>query len=179
MEKIQSAGKTLHRSIYLWLVMKKSSVSCTQSPRIFRFCVMSCKGEREPTIKHCMGRQIDVVQKFITIQNFGPPLMVSQCNSRFCYKVQEFMSKMSIQPEDFTGRIIFMSMFNDISWGSKENKQECELSVWTRFDLCKKNFHQEDVLRCTHTSTPLDDSTRPLDNSTNSNSTIHKELVLW
>ena len=35
---------------------------------------------------------------------------------QFCYKVQEFMSKMSIQPEDFTGRIIFMSMFNDISW---------------------------------------------------------------
>ena len=48
---------------------------------------------------------------------------------QLCYKVQEFMSKMSIQIEDFTGRIIFMSMFNDISWGSKENKQECELSA--------------------------------------------------
>ena len=42
-----------------------------------------------------------------------------------CYKVQEFMSKISIQPEDFTGRIIFMSMFNDISWGSEDNEQEC------------------------------------------------------
>ena len=29
-------------------------------------------------------------------------------------------------PENFTGRIIFMSMFNDISWGSKDNKKECE-----------------------------------------------------
>ena len=37
-------------------------------------------------------------------------------------EVQEFMSKMSVQPEAFTGRIIFMSMFNDISWGSQENK---------------------------------------------------------
>ena len=45
---------------------------------------------------------------------------------QLCNKVQEFMSKMSIQPEDFTGRIIFMSMFNDISWGSKDNKKECE-----------------------------------------------------
>ena len=27
--------------------------------------------EREPTIILCMGRQIDVVQKFTTIQNFG------------------------------------------------------------------------------------------------------------
>ena len=48
---------------------------------------------------------------------------------QLCCKVQEFVSKMSIHPEDFTGRIIFMSMFNDISWGSKENKQECKSSA--------------------------------------------------
>ena len=29
-------------------------------------------------------------------------------------------------PKNFFGRIIFMSMFNDISWGSKDNKIECE-----------------------------------------------------
>ena len=39
-------------------------------------------------------------------------------------KVQGFMSKMS-EPEQFQGRIIFMSMFNDISWGSTDNEQEC------------------------------------------------------
>ena len=44
-------------------------------------------------------------------------------------EVQEFLSKMSIQPEDFTGRIIFMSMFNDISWRFKENEREGELSA--------------------------------------------------
>ena len=62
--------------------------------------------------------------------------MVSQWNIfpgfttlQLCYKVQESMSKMTIQPEDVTGRIIFMSMFNDISWKSKDNKQECELSA--------------------------------------------------
>ena len=32
---------------------------------------MLWKDEREPTIKCCLGRQIDVVQKFITKQNFG------------------------------------------------------------------------------------------------------------
>ena len=48
---------------------------------------------------------------------------------QLCNKVQEFLSKMSIQPENFTERIIFMSMFNDISWGSKDNKQECESSA--------------------------------------------------
>ena len=39
--------------------------------RIFRFCMMPWKDEREPTIKYCMGRQTDVVQKFITIQSLG------------------------------------------------------------------------------------------------------------
>ena len=41
----------------------------------------------------------------------------------------EFLSRLSVEPENFTGRIIFMSMFNDISWGSKEIERECELSA--------------------------------------------------
>ena len=63
--------KTLHGSIYLWLVMNKSSVFSAQSLRIFRFCVVSWKDEREPPIKHSMGRKIGVVQKFTGIQNPG------------------------------------------------------------------------------------------------------------
>ena len=48
---------------------------------------------------------------------------------QLCYEVQEFLSKMSKEPEVFTGRIIFMSMFNDISWRSQDNEQDCELSA--------------------------------------------------
>ena len=63
--------------------------------------------------------------------------MVSQWTSsgiffttlQLCNKVQEFLSKLCVEPKDFTGRIIFMSMLNDISWGSKDNEQECELSA--------------------------------------------------
>ena len=47
---------------------------------------------------------------------------------QLCYKVQEFMSKMS-DPSEFKGRIIFMSMFNDISWGSEDNEQECNANA--------------------------------------------------
>ena len=39
--------------------------------RIFRFCVWRWRDEREPTVECCLGGQVDVVQKFITIQNFG------------------------------------------------------------------------------------------------------------
>ena len=45
---------------------------------------------------------------------------------QLCNKVQELMSNMSTEPEEITRRIIFMSMFNDISWGSQDNEQECE-----------------------------------------------------
>ena len=39
-------------------------------------------------------------------------------------EVQKFMNKMS-DPAPFQGRIIFMSMFNDIIWGIRDNEQEC------------------------------------------------------
>ena len=41
-----------------------------------------------------------------------------------CHKVQKFMNKMS-DPDQFQGRIIFMSMFNDIIWRIGDNEQEC------------------------------------------------------
>ena len=39
-------------------------------------------------------------------------------------KVQEFMTKIG-DPSQFKGRKIFMSMFNDIIWGSEDNEREC------------------------------------------------------
>ena len=45
---------------------------------------------------------------------------------QLCHKVQELLSRLSVTPEKLTGRIIFMSMFNDISWGSKDNEKECK-----------------------------------------------------
>ena len=42
---------------------------------------------------------------------------------QLCYEVQELLSRLNVK---FAGRIIFMTMFNDISWGSKDNEKECE-----------------------------------------------------
>ena len=39
--------------------------------RIFKFCIMPWKDEREPTIKLCMGREVYFVQEFIRIQSLG------------------------------------------------------------------------------------------------------------
>ena len=43
---------------------------------------------------------------------------------QLCYKVQELLLRLSVTPEKFTGRIIIMSMFNDIIWGSEDNEKE-------------------------------------------------------
>ena len=73
---------TLHGSICLWLVMKQ--VISLQRTRVYVFSdsvLCPWKDEREPSIKHGMGRQIDVVQKFISVQKPWIELMVSQLNS--------------------------------------------------------------------------------------------------
>ena len=41
-------------------------------------------------------------------------------------KSKVLLLRLNETPENFTGRILFMSMFNDISWGSRDNKVECE-----------------------------------------------------
>ena len=64
---------------------------------------------------------------------------------QLCNKVQEFLLKMSVEPEDFTGRIIFMSMFNDISWGSEDNEQECDANATcASFFFLQKDSHLDD-----------------------------------
>ena len=40
-------------------------------------------------------------------------------------EVKSLLLRLDETPEKFTGRIVFMSMFNDISCGSKENETEC------------------------------------------------------
>ena len=82
-----------------------------------------------------MGRQIDVVQSAPESRNLdridGEPIEFEWnifpgfITLQLCHKVQELLSRLSVTPEKFTGRIIFMSMFNDISCGPKDNEKEC------------------------------------------------------
>ena len=53
-------------------------------------------------------------------------------------EVQRFMNKMG-EPEQFQSRIIFMSMFNDIIWGIKDNEKEC-IANSTLVTLVAKRF---------------------------------------
>ena len=43
-------------------------------------------------------------------------------------QIQECMKERQCDPEQFEGRIIFMSMFNDIFRGEKENAEKCKIN---------------------------------------------------
>ena len=59
--------------------------------------------------------------------------------------LQKFMNKMS-DPDQFQGRIIFLSMFNDLSWGSKDNEKECESSAQLVYLYAKTIFSRTMVI---------------------------------
>ena len=44
---------------------------------------------------------------------------------QLCDKINDLLSSLGQTPEKFTGRILFMSMFNDISCEGKDNRQQC------------------------------------------------------
>ena len=44
---------------------------------------------------------------------------------QLCGKINDLLSDLGQTPETFTGRILFLSMFNDISCDRKRNKDEC------------------------------------------------------
>ena len=40
-------------------------------------------------------------------------------------EIQKMMTEIKCEPEQFQGRIIFMSMYSDIVWGEKGNRETC------------------------------------------------------
>ena len=55
-----------------------------------------------------------------------------------CGKVTDLPSSLGEEPETFTGRILFMSMFNDISCDRKGNQEECVANSKVVSILAKK-----------------------------------------
>ena len=53
-------------------------------------------------------------------------------------KVTYVLSRLGETPETFTGRILFMSMFNDISCDKKDNEEECVANAKVVSILAKK-----------------------------------------
>ena len=57
---------------------------------------------------------------------------------QLCGKVPDLLSRLRETLETFTGRILFMSMFNDISCDKKDNEEECVANAKVASILAKK-----------------------------------------
>ena len=85
-------------------------------------------------IERWMGTKIGMVKSSSKYRNFdridGEPMefewnIFSGFNTlRLSEEVKRSLLKLDETPENFTARVIFMSMFNDISCGSKDNEKE-------------------------------------------------------
>ena len=67
--------------------------------------------------------------------NIFPEFSTLQLN----HEVKCLLLRLGETPENFTGRIIFMTMFNDISCGSRDNENECLSNVnLVSLSVCKE-----------------------------------------
>ena len=123
LECLKSAGIILHGNNYLWS-MRKSSVSRMQR---FMYCPVFCLGKvnQNPTSNTAWEPQLDWFKdssQYRTLDTIdGEPvkfewnIFPGLTTLQLLQKVQKFMNKIC-EPEQFQGRIIFMSVFNDIIW---------------------------------------------------------------
>ena len=138
--------------------MKELSISCTQRstyPQIL-YCVLE-RYTRTPNV--AWEERLDWLktsQEYRDMDRIdGEPMefewnIFSLFNTlQLSEEVKSLLLRLSVTPENFTGRIIFMSMFNDISWGSKDNKKNANqvLSsfLFMRRDSEQDNGHSPDL----------------------------------
>ena len=158
-------GKSFMETFCLWR-WKSYQSSAHKGLRLFRFCIASWKGEREHPIKPCMGRQFGMVWNISGIQKlwqnrrrvngirveFFPEFNTLQLSQ----EVKDLLVRLNETSENLTGRIIFMSMFHDISWGSKDNGKEYESNaqlvslyakkIWSRTMVISRSWFTEEVV---------------------------------
>ena len=48
---------------------------------------------------------------------------------RILDEIQKMMTKSKCEPEQFKGRLIFMSVYNGIHWGKRGNKENCITNI--------------------------------------------------
>ena len=115
---------------------KNHQSSAHKGIRLFRFCVVSGRDTRDSPMERRMGTKIGMVQNYTEMQSlrqnrrWTSGIQVEHFTRIQYVAVQSRSQHLLLisdeTPENFTGRIFFMSMFNDISCQSRNNEKECE-----------------------------------------------------
>ena len=83
-------------------------------------------------------------------------------------KIQNLLTDLLCEPEQFKGRITFMSMFNDIVWDAKGNREQCEHNSQAVVEYARKflrgfwsflGLGSEEKWNGTYTDNPTDPGT--------------------
>ena len=128
-----------------------------EGSRIFRFCVMPWKDGPEPTIKYCLGRQVDVVSKVHHNTELWTQLMVSQWNSSGIslqdspHRISATKSKSSCQEwaqsqkisQDGLSSCQCLTTFHG---DPKKMNGNANTKLSARFYVCKKIFTRKMVI---------------------------------
>ena len=97
---------------------RKSYQSSTRkSLRLLRFCVVPWKDPSKSGIQRILEEKDRMDHTFSKLQRL--------CTLQLYGKVKDLLSRLGEIPENFTERILFMSMLNDISCGTRDNEEEC------------------------------------------------------
>ena len=148
----QLVGKIIHETICHSLVMKESSIFNARRSTSFRIlcCAVGRFSKLPDRTMH--GNKDCYVQKLLkntetltesTVIQWTSSGIFSQDSIRCSSMKKSKVYCLEETPENLTGRIIFMSMFNDISCGTKDNATECLANshLCTQEDLEKDNGH--------------------------------------
>ena len=151
--------KTIDREDYPWKNLSLTGdeqVISLQRTKVYVFSdSVLCLGkihEIHP-IKRCMGTKIGLVQNISGIQKLGQnwrrangirvEYFPGYNTLQLSQEVKSLQLRLDETPENFTGRIIFMSMFNDISCGSRDNEKNASQIL---ISICKEIWHRTMVI---------------------------------
>ena len=128
-------GKIVHGNICHQLLMKESSIFNAQKSTPFQ--ILLCLGKIHQNLEsnEAFKKRIEWITSSQSYRNVvginGEPtefewnIFPGFGTLQLCNKVKDLLSRLGETPEIFTGTILFMSMFNDISCGTKNHEQEC------------------------------------------------------
>ena len=113
---LETIGWEQHSSKYLSIIDDERIINLqrAEGPLLFGFCIVSWKDPSTSEVQRSMEGQDRMDHNFSGFDTL-----------QLCGKVKDLLSRLGETPANFTGRILFMSMFNDISCGTKDNEREC------------------------------------------------------
>ena len=114
---------------------KNHQSSAHKGLRLFGFCIVSWEDPKNSESNEAWRRKIEWITSSQSFWNFdginGEPtefkwnIFPGFDTLQLCGKVNDLLNRLGETPELCTGRILFVSMFNDISCGTKDNEAKC------------------------------------------------------